>query len=130
MLPTTEILTFRSIPVFLEHRQNLRLLQSLSTDKVVWSVLCPAFMAPESSEFTVPTKSSEGELVASAMTPPLWQDSWLSYVPLLGRYMSAGMNASRYNITLEQAADFIASDLKRGDNQWKQKTVGVIKRPT
>jgi len=36
------------------------------------------------------------------------------------------MNASRYETTLEQIAEFIASDLESFDSRWIGTTVGVI----
>lgn len=36
------------------------------------------------------------------------------------------MNARRYETTLEQNADFIASDLESYESRWSGMTVGVI----
>ena len=36
------------------------------------------------------------------------------------------MNASRYDTTLEQNADFIAVDLETRDSQWIGTAVGII----
>jgi hypothetical protein len=36
------------------------------------------------------------------------------------------MNASRYKTTLEQNAEFIASDLGKADSEWRGQAVGVI----
>jgi hypothetical protein len=36
------------------------------------------------------------------------------------------MNARRYVTTLEQNAEFIASDLERHESRWSGMTVGVI----
>lgn len=36
------------------------------------------------------------------------------------------MNASRYETTLEQNAEFIASDLESFESPWIQTTVGII----
>jgi hypothetical protein len=38
------------------------------------------------------------------------------------------MNASRYKTTLEQNAEFIASDLGNAESEWKGQAVGVITR--
>lgn len=74
----------------------------------------------------MPTKGTRGKLVANGMTPPGWQDSWLKHIPLIGKSIVAGMNASRYEVTLEQVADFIASDLESGDDHFVGMSVGVI----
>ncbi|KAF2155512.1 NAD(P)-binding protein [Myriangium duriaei CBS 260.36] len=124
--PGTETLLSNYAPVFLEHRQDLRSLQALPPNTIQWSMLCPGYMIPESSTLDVPTKTLQGKLVASASSPPLWKHSWFESIPLLGRILSIGMNFSRYETTLEQAADFIASDLETRESRFIGKTVGII----
>ena len=115
-----------SIPIYLEHRKNFRLLESLPPNTVDWSMLCPSTMTPESSEIKAPTTLLHGRLVANATTLPLWKDSWLKHIPLIGRMLVVAMNASRYETTLEQNADLIASDLETYESQWSGMRVGVI----
>ncbi|MCJ1253540.1 hypothetical protein MMC24_001352 [Lignoscripta atroalba] len=83
-------------------------------------------MTPESSDINVPTKSLHGKLIANAATPPLWHDSWIKYIPLIGTTLMCAMNAGRYETTLEQNAEFIASDLESYESRWSGTTVGVI----
>ena len=83
-------------------------------------------MTPESSDINVPTKLLHGKLIANAATPPSWQDSWIKYIPLIGKTLLGAMNASRYETTLEQNAEFIASDLESYESRWSGMTVGVI----
>ena len=89
-------------------------------------MLCPAFMIPESSDVSVPAESSHGRLIANAASPPSWQDSWIKHIPLIGRAIVCAMNFSRYETTLEQNADFIATDLESYESRWIGTTVGVI----
>lgn len=119
-------LTTCSVPVFLEHRQNIKVLEALPPNSVEWSLLCPSAMAPENTQVSVPAKSARDKLVANATSPPLWKDSWLKHIPFIGGLILAGMNASRYNTTLEQNADFIASDLRDRESRWIGAPVGVI----
>ncbi|KAJ4293352.1 hypothetical protein N0V90_008634 [Kalmusia sp. IMI 367209] len=114
------------VPIFLAHRQNIQLLQSLPPNTVDWSMLCPSTMTPESSDFSVPTKSAHARLTGNGPTPPLWQDSWLKHIPLIGKTIVCAMNASRYDTTLEQSADFIASDLETYESRWSGLQVGII----
>lgn len=83
-------------------------------------------MTPESSDIDVPTKTLHGRLIANAESPPLWQDSWIKYIPLIGTTLLCAMNAGRYETTLEQNAEFIASDLESYESRWSGMTVGVI----
>jgi hypothetical protein len=89
-------------------------------------MLCPSNMSPESSEISVSTKLQHGKLVASAGTPPKWNDSWIKHIPLLGKTYLCATNAARYDTTLEQAGDFIASDLESLESPWVGTTVGII----
>lgn len=120
------ILTRRSVPIFLEHRQNIALLRSLTPNSVKWSVLCPATLTPDSLNLDVQTDPQRNRLVASGSTPPLWRHSWIGYIPFIGRVVEAAMNASRYDTTLEQVAEFIASDLDSDESPWIGMLVGVI----
>ncbi|MCJ1225171.1 hypothetical protein MMC12_001820 [Toensbergia leucococca] len=124
--PGSESMFSNYVPIYLEHRQNLHLLKSLPPDTLDWSMLCPSTMTPESSEVNVPTKTSHGRLIANAATPPSWQDSWIKYIPLIGRTLLCAMNAGRYETTLEQNAEFIAGDLESYESRWSGTTVGVI----
>ncbi|KAF9737501.1 hypothetical protein PMIN06_003709 [Paraphaeosphaeria minitans] len=114
------------VPILRDHCKNLALLKSLPPNTLDWSMLCPSNMDPESSNFTVPTKSSHTRLTASAQTPPLWKDSWLKNIPLIGKIIVIAMNMSRYGTTLEQNADFIATDLETLDSQYIGTQVGII----
>jgi hypothetical protein len=85
-------------------------------------------MVPEFPDISLPGSRPKEDLIASTGTPPLWQDSWIRYIPFLGKTIVCGMNASRYKTTLEQNADFIARDLGEGGREWVGMTVGVISR--
>ena len=118
-----------SIPLFMEHAQDLALLQSLPPNTLNWSMLCPSTMTPESSEITIPVQPSpHGRLLANAGSPPMFQESWMSsWIPFLGQIITFGMNAGRYETTLEQNAEFIASDLEsRDESHFCGRAVGVI----
>lgn len=119
-------LTNHSIPIFLEHRQNLQLLKELPFNTAEWSMLCPQVMTPESPKVSLPGTSPKEELIASAGTPPRWKDSWMKHIPFIGKIIVIGINSSRYETTLEQNAEFIASDLSNADSEWKGQAVGVI----
>lgn len=115
-----------SLPFLVEHGKNLAMLQSLPPNTLDWSMLCPSQMNPESFDFTVPTKSSHARLTANAQTPPLWKSSWIKNIPLIGSYIIISMNTTRYVTTLEQNADFIATDLETLDSPYIGTQVGVI----
>ncbi|KAH7135087.1 hypothetical protein B0J11DRAFT_152274 [Dendryphion nanum] len=124
--PGSETMLSNYIPIFLEHRQNIRLLRDLPPNTVDWSVLCPSTMTPEFPDIDVPSKTLQGKLIANAGTPPLWKDSWIRHIPLVGRSLLCAMNASRYDTTLEQNAEFIAEDLESFESRWSETTVGII----
>lgn len=80
-------------------------------------------MVPESES---PTTTKLPKLVASAEFPAQWRESWLSYIPFIGRPVVAIMNAMRSTVTLEQSADFMAADLEAVESPWIGKRVGTI----
>jgi hypothetical protein len=86
-------------------------------------MFCPNTMVAESA---TPTTTMKGQLVASADMPPQWRDSWLKYIPFIGKPLVCAMNAMRYRTTLEQSADFIAKDLESYESQWTGMRVGTI----
>lgn len=119
------------VPIYLEHRVNVALLRKLPPATINWSMLCPATMTAASSSISEPTTDSSSStpkrLIANATTPPLWQlHPWLQYIPFVGRVVTCAMNASRYEISLEQCADFLAEDLETEDSKFIGQTVGVI----
>ena len=85
-------------------------------------------MVPESPDVQLPGTAPKDTLEAKAGMPPQWNDSWTRHIPLIGKTIVSGMNASRYRTTLEQNAEFIASDLGNGESEWKWQAVGVIAR--
>lgn len=89
-------------------------------------MLCPQTMTPESTDLSVPTTSQKARLVVKATSPPLWKESWIRSIPMIGTFLTIVLNASRYETTLEQNAEFIAGDLEERESQWVGKAVGVI----
>ncbi|RMX78780.1 hypothetical protein D0869_08811 [Hortaea werneckii] len=107
--------------------RNLRLIKTSPPSTLIdWSMLCPLTMKAKSSDLSSPTKTKQGKLTANATTPPLWHNSRLRLIPLLGKPLTVARNANRYETTLEQNADFIAADLESFESKWSGCTVGVI----
>ncbi|GAM91541.1 hypothetical protein ANO11243_095930 [Dothideomycetidae sp. 11243] len=125
-IPGTNTMFSNFVPIYLAHREDYHYVSSLPAGAIDWSILCPSVMTPESTDFSVPTKPLSRKLIGNADTPPLWQKPWAASIPLLGSVMAIGTNASRYNTTLEQNADFIARDIASGDRQYIGKRVGTI----
>ncbi|RMY82657.1 hypothetical protein D0862_11939 [Hortaea werneckii] len=125
--PGTEKMISSYIPLYVAHRQNLRLIKTSSPSTLIdWSMLCPMTMKAKSSDLTSPTKTRQGKLTANATTPPLWHNSRLRLIPFLGKTLTVARNANRYETTLEQNADFIAADLESFESKWSGCAVGVI----
>ncbi|KAI6913520.1 NAD(P)-binding protein [Hortaea werneckii] len=125
--PGTDKLISSYIPLYVAHRQNLRLIKTSPPNTLIdWSMLCPMTMKAKSSDLSSPTKTKQGKLTANATTPPLWHNSRLRLIPLLGKALTVARNATRYETTLEQNVDFIAADLESFESKWSGCTVGVI----
>lgn len=91
-------------------------------------MLCPSWMVPEHPSIQLPGVTPKDALIAAAGVPPRWNDSWMRHIPFVGKAIVSGINASRYETTLEQNADLIASDLVNGESEWIGQAVGVIAR--
>ncbi|KAK9482004.1 hypothetical protein V1527DRAFT_55061 [Lipomyces starkeyi] len=125
-VPGTKSMVVRYLPIFREHLQDLALLSTIPSTVIRWSILCPSYMNPRSTELVVPVKSAtSGGLVASATVPPHWKDFWFRRLPVVGPFFVVLANASKYTTTLEDNADFIANDLAVDSDEWVCKRVGV-----
>jgi hypothetical protein len=80
-------------------------------------------MIPESES---PTTTKLPKLVASAEVPAQWRKSWLAYIPFIGKPVVAAIHAMRSTVTLEQSADFMATDLEAVESPWIGKRVSTI----
>lgn len=125
-LPGSKYRLVDYVPVYLTHKVDLALLQSLPTGAMRWTMLCPSVMTPASQNLGLPAHGKKNGLIAKARTLPEWQDSWVKHIPLLGNFLWCGLNASRYSTTLEDNAEFIADDLDKGTDEWVGQKVGVI----
>ncbi|KAK9365626.1 hypothetical protein V1509DRAFT_371610 [Lipomyces kononenkoae] len=125
-VPGTDSMLVRFVPVFREHLKDLALLNTIPSTVIRWSILCPSYMNPRSTEFVVPVKDApSGGLTATATVPPHWKDFWFRRIPFVGSFFGVLANASRYTTTLEDNAAFIANDLAKGSDEFVGKKVGV-----
>ena len=87
---------------------------------------CPGAMAPAEKEITALASPRGNKLKAGADVPPDWQHSMFRGIPLVGTLWDVFGNALRYNIKLEDCADFIAADLEAGEEKFVGKRVALI----
>ena len=83
-------------------------------------------MAPAEKNIVALASPRGNKLKASADVPPEWQHSMFRGIPLVGPAWNAFSNLLRYNIKLEDCADFIAADLEAADDKFVGKRVGLI----
>ncbi|KAK9354059.1 hypothetical protein V1505DRAFT_372253 [Lipomyces doorenjongii] len=125
-IPGTKSMIVSYLPVYREHLKDIALLKTIPSKVIRWSILCPSYMNPRSTELIVPVKGgTSAGLAASATVPPHWKDFWFRRVPVLGPFIVVLANASQYTTTLEDNAEFIANDLAVGSDEWVCKKVGV-----
>ncbi len=73
-----------------------------------------------------PLDSPQGNsLIAAKDEPAAFRSFYISWIPFLGPLITTVGNAGRYNTTLEDCADFIAADLKSGENTFVGHRVGI-----
>jgi len=111
--------------MFTEHLLTLARLQAQSLEHLQWSLFCPSLMLP-ASKTIVPLDVPRGNsLVLAKDEPATFQDFYISWIPFLGPLITTLGNAGRYTTKLEDCADFIAADLKSGENTFVGHRVGV-----
>ncbi|KAK9357585.1 hypothetical protein V1504DRAFT_436609 [Lipomyces starkeyi] len=68
VIPGTKSMIVRYLPIFREHIQDMALLKTIPATVIRWSILCPSYMIPRSTNLVVPSKgpatSNAGGLVA------------------------------------------------------------------
>ena len=121
-----ELLTSLSFPVFTEHGLTYACLSAQPRENLEWSMLCPSVMKTANKTIALLDGPQRNSLSAAADVPPMWQASYLNSVPVLGPLISIFGNALRYNVTLEDCADFIAADLEKADGEFVGHRVGLI----
>jgi len=89
-------------------------------------MLCPNVMKPANKTIALLDGPQQNPLSAAADVPPMWQASYLNSVPVLGPFISIFGNVLRYNVTLEDCADFIAADLEKADSEFVGHRVGLF----
>lgn len=82
-------------------------------------------MVPASKTIESLDSPQGNALVAAKDKPAGFRDFYISWIPFLGPLITTVGNAGRYNTTLEDCADFIAADLKSGENTYVGHRVGV-----
>lgn len=87
-------------------------------------------MTSASKTITLLNAPRGNNLRASADVPANFQQSFLHNIPYLGPFISLVGNVHRYGITLEDCADFIATDIKKEDKTYVGHRVSVIDAST
>lgn len=98
------------------HKETEQVIRAIPTTELEWTLLCVAFMTPESKEIALLQAPKQHNLILQTWNPPEWQDSWLRYVPFIGLYLNMFVNISPYTTRLENVADMIAEDFAKTES--------------
>lgn len=82
-------------------------------------------MLPASETIQPLTTPRGNPLIGAKDIPAAFRDLYISWIPYVGPWLTAIVNAPRYNTRLEDCADFIAADLKEGNKAYVGHRVGV-----
>ncbi|KAL9612092.1 MAG: hypothetical protein Q9167_003314 [Letrouitia subvulpina] len=115
-------------PLFAEHGLTHNCLSGKPQETLKWSMLAPSTMAAASKSIDLLETPRGNCLLATADTPPDWQHTILEKIPFIGPWAGIFRNAPRYGTTLEDCADFIASDLRTPDSVYVGHRVGIIEK--
>jgi hypothetical protein len=117
-----------SLPLYQEHNVILPILRESTS--LSWSLLCPGVMRHLSSRVLTPeqhTLMQHGRIpLQSAISePPNWRPSLFRSTPLVGTFLDIITNASRYEVALEDVAEFMAVNMTKLDGTFSRKAVGI-----
>ena len=103
------------LPMFPEHRANYTLIKMQDQTDIVWSLFCASMLHNKNEKALIPApdECSGSKLVAGVDSPPQWRRT-LIWVPLMGNVLNILAQANGYAGFVEDAVDFIASDLEKG----------------
>ena len=112
--------------MFTEHTLTHAYLASKPQENVQWSQLCVSQLEPLEQTISSLEEPRPSNVIASADTPPGWVFSYFNGVPFLGPLLSILGNAMRYNVKVEDCADFMANDLSYPSSEYINHRVGLI----
>ena len=103
------------MPVWMtEHHQGTeKVLASVETGQLEWSLLCVALMKPRFETAELLAEPRRHGLAVGVGKPPEWRDSWVRWVPLVGVYLNLVPVVLSYNTMLEDVADLLAEDFEK-----------------
>ncbi len=83
-------------------------------------------MRPKDQRIDILEGPLHHNLMLQARSPPGWQYTWASYIPLVGQYLNVFVNIALYTTKLEDVADVLAEDLVMGhESQFVGEFVGM-----
>ena len=93
-----------------EHMRGTEaVVKAIPTSTLAWSMLCVAFMKPESDTIDVLPAAREHQLSIGVRSPPDWKDSWVRQLPLIGLYLNLYPAISSYTAKYEDVGDLLAA---------------------
>lgn len=110
------------------HLGTERALKEVSTEDLEWSLLCVAWMWPNSREIDVLDEPQHHDLATEVGVMPDWRASWVGNLPIVGRTLDLFWNFSGYSTKLEDVADLVAEDFESGGGSFIGHSVGMKDR--
>lgn len=110
------------------HRGTDRQLKKVRVEELEWSLLCVAWMWPESRVVDVSEGPRGHDFLVTVKVCPDWQGSWVGSLPLVGRSLDLFWSGNQYTTWLEDVADLVAEDLASGDKKYVGQFVGFKDR--
>ena len=100
-----------------QHAATRSVVESYPLASIRWSLLCVAMMHPANPTQglfePLPSPPPPHNLILQATSPPAWKDTWVSRIPLLGKYIDLwGVILSDYGTKYEDVADFVAGSFE------------------
>ena len=112
----------------MHHRDTEVAIKQVSLDDVEWTLLCVAWMRPESSTIDLLPAPHGNNLVLQVDTLPLWEGTRIGVVPWLGGAVDLFWNMSTYTTQLEDVADLVAENMAKEEGAYAGQIIGMIDR--
>ena len=126
------MIIFNSIPIrwgSRPHAATRDVVEAVPLSDLRWSIICVAMMFAANSKqgkFELLDAPCHHNLLLKATSPPAWENTWLTKIPVIGFYLNLWILVFfSFDTIYEDVADMLAADLESGSKEWIGMKVGM-----
>jgi hypothetical protein len=125
------LISIASIPIrwgSRPHAATRDVVEAIPISNLRWSLVCVALMFPANPKqgtFELLDAPRHHNLILKATSPPGWENTWLTKIPVIGYYLNLWVVVLfSFSTIYEDVADMMAADLESGSKEWIGMKVG------